>query len=409
MKDLIRSVQMLGWLLAGFLLVAPSAAQQHLRAPDEAIPKTLWGLHIHRLGQEPWPDVTFGSLRLWDAHVMWWDMEPQKSKFLFGGLDKQVSEAQSHGVDVLMTLAMTPTWASSRPYDSAKLRPGAVAEPKNNQDWQDFVKAVATRYKGRIHYWEIWNEPNDQAFYSGSIEKLVEVERIAYETLKEVDPSNMVTSPPPTYALKGVPWLDNFLRAGGGKYADIIGYHMYVTEPEDLVPLVQQIRAVMNKNGVGSKPLWNTETGWELHNKLSPVQGEGIVSRSYILSWALDVPRFYWYDWDSNTEGLAEKDGAGRIPAGYSYIEIQRWLLGARMSGCDSSGNTWTCQITRDGGYHGYIVWDSQGSQNFSIPASWKVVSQHDIDSHTHPMKNVDKTQISIRPILLENVETKFP
>jgi Glycosyl hydrolases family 39 len=410
MKNLTRFTVTIQWVLFCVAAVAPCFAQQyHLHPPNEAIPETLFGLHIHRLSTTTaWPDIPFGSLRLWDANVTWWNLEPgRKGNLEFQNLDKQVDAALSHHVEVFMNIGMTPTWASARPADSAKFRPGAVAEPKNMQDWQDFVKAIATRYKGKIRYWEVWNEPNDAAFYTGNIPKLVDIAKVAYETLKQVDPSNMVTSPPATYGPKGVPWVDSYLRAGGGQYADIIGFHFYSNQPEDIVPLAEQLHAVMNKDGAGSKPLWNTETGWGVHDKLTPLQGEGYVARAYILAWASGISRFYWYDWDSNTMGLSEKDGTGRIPAGYAYVEVQRWLVGAHMSGCDSNGNTWTCEITRDGGYHGYIVWNSQTSQNFNVPAAWKVTFQRDIDSHEHDMKGVNTAQIGIRPILLTNMPTK--
>jgi hypothetical protein len=407
MNNCPRAITMLGWLVAGILLVAPCAAQQyHLRAPDEVIPRTLFGLHIHRVAlTTPWPDAPFGSLRLWDAGVTWWDMQRiDKTKYEFRLADKTVSLAESHQVEPFMTLGMTATWAASRPNDSAKFRPGSVSEPRNMQDWRDFVQTLATRYKGRIHYWEVWNEPNDGAFYTGTIPNLVQISKVAYETLKQVDPSNMVSSPPPTYGLKGVPWLNDYLRAGGGKYADIIGYHMYVDKPEDIVPLAEKIHEVMNENGVGDKPLWNTETGWGLQDKLAPLQAEGYVPRAYILSWASGVTRFYWYDWDSNTEGLAKDNGKTRTSAGFSFVEVQKWLVGARMLGCDSdSPSMWTCQITRDGGYHGYIVWDPDGPKKFSIPAAWKVVFQRDIDSNTHDLRKETSTEIGIRPILLEN------
>ena len=39
-------------------------------APTGSIPRTFFGLHIHRaIGKTPWPTMSVPTVRLWDAHV----------------------------------------------------------------------------------------------------------------------------------------------------------------------------------------------------------------------------------------------------------------------------------------------------------------------------------------------------
>ena len=117
-------------------------------------------------GGVPWPAVGFGTLRLWDdlQGTTWAELEPAKGVWNWALLDNFVEAAEEHGVsDILLTLGQTPGWASSSP-DTASglfvLSAGAPAPPADIQDWRDYVTAVAQRYKGRIRYYEIWNEPN---------------------------------------------------------------------------------------------------------------------------------------------------------------------------------------------------------------------------------------------------------
>jgi hypothetical protein len=418
MKSKRCSVIVIELILATVLIALPCAAQEyHLHPPAEPIPATMFGLVIHNaVTKTPWPDVPFSGWRLWDSGVTWWNLEPgKKGNLEFVNLDKMVSLAQNHGTKILMNLGMSPTWASARPYESAKFRPGSTAEPKNIQDWRDFVNAVGTRYKGRIHDWEIWNETNDKAFYTGSIGSLLELSKTAYQSLKEIDSSNVVVAPSPTYGMQGTDWLASYLRAGGSGFADVIGYHFYADSPEAMVPLAQKVRTVMAENGVGDKPLWNTEAGWYIQNKtgtvaksgaftpLPPLEAVGFVARSYILNWATGVSRFYWYDWDSAVMSLADDDGKTLKPAGYAYEVIQRWLVGARMTACNSdSSNTWICEITRDNGYNGYIVWNPKGDRDFKVPSGWKAQIQRELDDH-HGDVSASAVKIGIRPILLEN------
>ena len=115
MKSLTRPA-MLQWVLVGILVVAPCVGQQyHLRPPDEVIPRSLFGLHIHHPEEaSSWPEDKFGSLRLWDSSVTWAHVEPgHKGNLEYDRLDRQVSETLSHGADVFMNIGMSPTWASA--------------------------------------------------------------------------------------------------------------------------------------------------------------------------------------------------------------------------------------------------------------------------------------------------------
>lgn len=414
------SVPLTFFLICVLFQIVAKAQTYRLQPSDSAIPPTLFGLHIHRATTTtPWPSIPFGTWRLWDAYVVWSDLEPQKGKWDFRTLDKYVSMAEQHHVEILMPLAMTPPWASERPKEAPAFRPGSAAPPRNIQDWEGYVRTLATRYKGRIHYWELWNEPNGRGFYTGNFEEMVALAKAAYTILKQVDPSNEMLCPATAGGETGPSWLGSYLKAGGSRYCDIIGFHPYVSPrgPEAMVPLIERVKQVMAQNGAGDKPLWCTEVGWYIEDKggdvksaspvwrvLSTQEAQGYVARAYILSWAAGVSRLYWYDWDSTTEGLTEPGGKVRKPAAYSYDVTEKWLIGARMTSCDSeSSGTWICHITRDGGYNGYIIWNPDGGKNFAIPKAWGVKDEQDISANNHVLDGRPSVEIGPHPILLEN------
>ncbi len=165
-----------------------------------------------------------------------------------------------------MGLTYTPQWASSSPNSPGDLPTslGYAGEPKDMDDWRTFVRTVATRYKGKIHVYEIWNEPDRKQDWVGSVDTLVTMTRDASKILKEIDPSITVLGPCPETHPGGIKWLNEFLSKGGGQYLDAITYHFYVPNgtPEDMLPVIQSVKAVMAQNGVGNKPLWNSEAGW---------------------------------------------------------------------------------------------------------------------------------------------------
>jgi len=394
-----------------------------LAPPADPIPRTLFGMHIHHLAtRTPWPGTKFGAIRLWDSYAAWPDVEPEKGKWNFAGVDKYVAQAEQNGVEVLLPLGLSPTWASARPEEKSSNRPGNAAPAKNIDDWREYVSTIATRYKGRVHYYEIWNEPNLKDFYTGSIPQLVEVARIASTTLKEVDPTNLVSSPPFT-GVHGVNSLDQYLQAGGGKYVDVIGYHFYVNpaEPEQMVQLIQNVKNVLAKYGQGGKPLWDTETGWAIQNtqsEVKPAPGKGFnsvvlsqeeasayIARTYVLAWATGVSRLYWYAWDNGVMGLADADGKTAKPPAKAYGIVEDWLVGAKMLSCTTDlDGSWVAELSRPGNYHGWIVWNPTRTLNSTPPAYRKVKQVRDLAGKTEPV-NSERPSVTIgpSPVLFES------
>jgi hypothetical protein len=392
-------------------------ASANLRPPATPIPATYFGLHIHWATQTDWPNIPFSAWRLTGDNVGWYDLEPKKGQWDFRLLDKDVDLAEKHHVQLMLTLVFTPTWASARPNEAPSSgHPGYTAEPTDINDWRDYVRTVATRYKGRIQAYEIWNEPNSPQFYTGSVEKLVLLAKEAYTILHQVDPSVIVASPPS--AGSKVSFLDTYLRNGGGRYCDVIGYHFYVTPepPEKMLDWIEQVKDIMAKYGQSNKPLWDTETGYYIYSQTTEVKPNGpfivvppdeaaaYVARAYILNWASGVSRLNWYGWNDDYMGLAASRGAIRKPAAEAYERVQQWLSGAVMRSCKSDeSDTWVCEITRAGEYGGYIVWNPHGNKNFTIPGAWRVRWQVHLSGPNRNVSGAKDTEIGIKPILLEN------
>lgn len=362
-------------VLGLFSAVAGDLAK--LIPPQQPIPPTFFGMHIHRPGSSTvWPSVPVPARRLWDSRVTWPDLEPSKGQWRFGTLENCLVMAKEHNQDLLLTLGLTPRWTSARPEEPSGYQPGFAAEPTDIEDWRTFVTTVATRYKGRIHYYEIWNEPNLKRFWSGTTDQLLDLTREASEIIHRIDPSAVVVSPSAT-GNTGIKWLSEFLSKGGGQYVDVIGYHFYVEQqpPEAMVQVAQRVRQTMVDSGVGDKPLWDTEAGWMSPKPFpSDELGAAYLARAYILNWAAGVQRFYWYAWDNHLMSLEtiEADDETLKPAGRAFGIIQKWLIGARMEWCNQdTDHTWTCQLDRKGVLQ-WIVWNPAGTKTVAVPSSWQ-------------------------------------
>jgi Glycosyl hydrolases family 39 len=398
-------------LAAAESLCAPPLS---LDPPREPVPQEYFGMHIHgivvprsynnRITQ--WPDVPFGAWRLMDAYVDWYELEPKKNEFNFTRLDQYVAIAQQKHVKLLLPLVGTPSWASARPTEIKGNNPvSTAAEPRDIDDWCNFVRTVATRYKGKIEAYEIWNEPNEDIFWTGSIDKVVDMSREAFQIIKSVDPTALVVSPSCTVE-SGLQYLDDFLKKGGGKYSDVIGYHFYVRAqpPEAILDMATRVKQILRANHV-NQPVWNTEAGWPVPKPFpSDELAAAYVARALTLTWAAGVSRFYWYAWDDHefaTLEMVEKDGVTKKPASKAFATIERWLMGAVVRSCESdSANNGICELQR-GGARQWIVWNTNGPASFAVPADWHATYETPLLGSKEKLKDAH-VQIGAVPILLE-------
>ena len=392
-------------LLPLLFSVSLLGAAVQLTPSPEPIPPTFFGLHF-QTGKLPWPSAPIGSWRLWDSQTRWPDIEPSKGDWRFDTLDKDVSMAEQHNADVLLTLGVTPQWASAHPdVKSGWQQPGLTSEPLDLKDWRAFVQQVATRYKGRIHAYEIWNEPNLKQYWVGNMDQMIDLVREAHDIVKGIDPTAIIVSPAATTG-GGIGWLDDFLRKGGGRYVDVIGYHFYVypQPPEAMVDLIQRVKQTLASNGAADKPIWNTEIGWAGPKPFpSEEMGAAYIARAYTVSWAAGVTRLYWYSWyDHKWVSLetTEADNQTLKPAGQAYGIIQQWLSGARMDWCKKGEDgTWNCQLDRSGARE-WIVWNSNGMKTFPVPSSWHVATVTSLLGQPQAGSG-SNIQISPTPLLL--------
>lgn len=359
----------------------PRSEAASYSGPASPVDAAFFGMHIHRAAAgTAWPSAPFAQWRLWDAGVSWPQLEPQKNAWNFALLDRYTQLAAEHNVNILLTLGLTPAWASARPDEPSAYGRGNAAEPLRLADWEQYVRTVGTRYRGVIHAYEIWNEPNVSGTFTGSPQTMVEMARVAYRVLKSLDPSVTVVSPSATTS-DGVPWLKKYLQDGGCPYADVIGYHFYVTPdpPERTIALIAQVESAAHRQGCENKPIWNTESGWTAPKHFgSDEEAAAYLMRTYLLNWLLGVKRCYWYAWDNHNWSTLDltSPSAGKVTnAGAAYGVLHGWMLGAVLRSCERQrSGLWICELDQQLS-SSRLVWLENGHQRFTIPSSWQITA----------------------------------
>jgi hypothetical protein len=415
-----------GLLVCAALLTSSARADgQHL----VSIGRPFFGMHFFYAGASlRWPGEqdtpipeAVGSWRLWNAFGSEWaNLEPRRGQWDFRLLDHYVALGRANNLELLLTLGETPRWASARPDEQTGAGAGRAAEPRRLEDWEDYVRVVASRYKGRIKYYEVWNEPafsdiertvspqGRAGFFSGSSRAMVELARRAHSIVREVDPAARIVSPSMAGQRQGVKRLDAFLSAGGGSLIDIVGFHFYqvdTTEPERLPALVEQVRQTMAKHGIADKPLWNTEAGLIIargDRKVVPLEPNGIgvlshvltprdaaarMARFLLLGASAGIERYFWFAWDSGSMGLSDLPGpkTRRVQnsVGVAYGTVARWMTDAQLRPCRSAGDdTWVCELLRRE-RSAWVVWRPSGVGRWRPPADGSPLAVEYLDGRS--------------------------
>jgi hypothetical protein len=387
-------------------------------------------MHMHTgvLGQQPWPTDSFGTLRLWDTDTGWADVNLAAGVYDWTTFDSWIAAAQSHQVtDLLYTFGKVPAWASSKPFDSTcDYGPGECDPPKDlnadgtgtDQHWKDFVTAIATRAAGQVRYWELWNEPNIVSRWTGTNAQLVRMAADARSIIRSIDSNAIMLTPSPAKSIFGTgSWLAAYFAAGGAQYADVIAFHAYVQHsgaypvPEDVVPLIQNVVAAMKAYGQTGKPMWNTEGSWgrtEVTGFTNLDLQASFAVRYILLQWASGISRFYWFQWN-NTDSSGILWQPTPIPngtvlkPGIAYRQVYNWMMGATMvNRCSTAnGHTWTCTLTRPGGYQALAIWNTSGTISYVAPGEYKQYRTVYGQVYTLPASHA--ISIGIMPFLLEN------
>jgi hypothetical protein len=373
-------------------------SQPECPATSARVPVTYFGMHVNKWGTfTRWPsELGFGLVRLWDTGTRWSDLEPTRGSWNWRRMDYYVNAATATHEQVLYTLGMPPQWASSAPNDPTN---GADAPPANLSTWRAYVHAVATRYRGRIHRWEIWNEANE-SFYRGSTRELVHLTQAARQELKAVDPANVVLSP--NFTRAGLRKLSAFLADGGGRAIDAVSVHAYPgATPEADAPFFAAVRNIMRRSGIGSLPVWNTEgaTG----TPTSPdAEAAGLLARAYLVEWLWGIRSVDWYAWDiAIGSPLSEPDHVTPTAAGLAYERIVAWLHGARMLGSTRSADgTRTITLERQDGSLAYAVWNTLGPATFTLPASYAITRAETLTGDSSTITD-PTVPIGVAPVLL--------
>jgi len=210
----------------------------------------------------------------------WAYYQAEDGSVAWGHPDQVVGHAEANGLKIIARLGYTPEWL--RPPDT----PMTYLDHDAYDEYAAFAAAFAARYRGRVGYLIIGNEPNlsfEWGYRPTRPEDYVELLRAVYPAVKAANPDIVVLAGAlaPNLEPEGSPWAINDLTylqgmydAGAADYFDGLAAHAYgLTEPAEAEPgpdalnfrRIELLRAIMVERGDEATPIYITETGWNDH------------------------------------------------------------------------------------------------------------------------------------------------
>lgn len=332
--------------LSANVLAIPNLPITVLSASQVIIPDRFFGMHVRSRSNDALAGVTAKAVRSHDMENgkgRWQFIQPTANTWDFADLDSWVNTHYAAGRDLVFTLFGTPAWASARaternaysdqPGDPSQYNRGIAAEPSDMTTWDTFCTTVATRYNGRIKYYEIWNEPNwhndgtgpgtnTDCYFTGTLATLSQMVRRANQAIKTVDPTAKIICPPVTSWVAAAggtaeTYFTGMMAASSGdvgntpmkNWVDIVGVHLYLPTPnrvQDMAGMIDRVNAGMTTAGISGKEIWDTESA-PINPDLSGYNDEGgkrIIARMLLTMAAKGIARTFYFQYDDPSMGF---------------------------------------------------------------------------------------------------------
>ena len=329
----------------------------------------------------------------WSRVLFWWS-EMQKDGP--GGLnlfatdqDNYINNETMRGRMLAGAVLNTPPWASSD--GSRNGVPNGLYLPYDHPDnhWGQFMKLMASHYKGRVDTWIIWNEVDishgQWDTWNGSLDDYVQLQKVAYKAIKAGNPNATVL---PFGAAWWYDYGDTISQmldmlaadpeaAANNYYFDVANLHLY-SRAADIPRIVGWYRAEMAKRGM-SKPIWIGETNaipyddpiWQASKanfRATMDEQASYIIQAFATYVGLNVERVSvnraidGTDFEAGGEpfGLLRNDGSTR-PAFTAYQVATRYFGSVREAAYRHDASGVTKVTMQKGGERVTVLWTMSG------------------------------------------------
>lgn len=308
--------------------------------------------------------------------VRWENVEPSRGDYQFPGADRTVKRMQNAGLDMVITVRPVSRWGVNLDYQAlVKEQPAQnwhlwSGPPRDLSAWLAFVRTFVERYdddgiddmpglKRPIRYWQIDNEilwqwkgemSDYSLFFAATARAIRLADPKAKVILGAIDQSSGLALGDGIEEIDHI-WFgqenprkmnrfqvrnharfknhkkkaDEVLR-NAGPHCDIIDFHDYGEDANDMIAIVKWLRRETNRFGY-NKPIWSLENAGPFFHYSEKRHSEELVKR-HVVGIAAGVECLFWSslhpttDWSQNFQRLSLLDVNTRKKPVYPTYEL---------------------------------------------------------------------------------------
>ncbi len=191
----------------------------------------------------------------------WSRVQPTEDDWAFQG-EATVDRCLAAGMNVLGVFFATPLWAVDA-VPGTRTHSYRAGPPRDMDEYLEYVRRVVERYRGRIRYWEVWNEPDATGFWKGTAEDYAELLRATYPVAKQANPDCVIIGGGGLH-LSQREWIETAAEAGMLDWCDWLSYHAYFNASDSTDVALDNVRYfqdLLARYGKSDIPLICTEGG----------------------------------------------------------------------------------------------------------------------------------------------------
>ena len=177
-----------------------------------------------------------------------WNADPDRPEsYRFAASDFYIASLTRLNINLIYRIGYSAQGKSPTPH---------LFLPGSPEKWADVAAHIVRHYNqgwangphANIRSWEIWNEPDNAEFWSGTPEQYFQLYEVTAKAVKAVDPSLRVGGP----AIAGkLDFLEGFLRYAQQRNlpVDFVSWHIYTQNPGDVVARAHKVREIADRLG----------------------------------------------------------------------------------------------------------------------------------------------------------------
>src|SRR3954469_6673436 len=156
----------------------------------------------------------------------WNGIELRDGQYDFRFWDMLVAEASRAGIRIIPYVAYTPEWAARSPKDFWQ------QPPRDPALFARVMRTLASRYRGKILSWELWNEPDLAEYWQGTAAEFATLVKGGAAAVREGDPDAVIVLGGMSHGTS--PFFDELINQHHlERWVDIIAFHGYPESWDD--------------------------------------------------------------------------------------------------------------------------------------------------------------------------------